>query len=62
MPNTGLCHDWNGDRIHDLLDQSRVRHAGDTPLGSDIGGDSFEGHDGHGAGFFSYACLQDLRV
>lgn len=57
MSNPGLGHDWNGDSIHDLLDQSRVRHAGNTSLGSDIGGDSLEGHDGHSTGFFCYASL-----
>ncbi len=52
VPDAALGHDRNGDRVHDLQDQVRVRHAGHAALGADIGRDALERHDGAGAGFF----------
>lgn len=53
MSNTGLGHDGDGDGLHDILDHAGVRHARHATLGSDVGGDSLEGHDGGSTGFFS---------
>lgn len=42
---------------HDFFDELRVRHTGNATLGSNIGGDTLEGHDGAGTGFFCYPSL-----
>jgi hypothetical protein len=46
MANSRLGHDGDGDRVHDLLDHLGVAHAGYATLGSNVGGDALEGHDG----------------
>ena len=57
MADARFGHDGDGDGVHDLLDEGRVRHAGDAALGAYVGGDALEGHDGAGAGFFGDAGL-----
>ena len=52
MPDATLRHNWNGDSIHDLGDQFRVAHPGDTTFDTDVCRDAFESHHrycGHGA-------------
>ena len=50
-------HDGDRDGFHDLFDHLWVGHTGYTALGSNVCGDTLEGHDGAGAGFFCYSCL-----
>jgi hypothetical protein len=57
VSDTSLGHDRNGDSSHDLLDHAGVRHAGNTTLGSDVGGDSLQGHHGSGPGLLRNAGL-----
>ena len=52
MPDAAFGHDRDGDRIHDLEDQVRVGHARHAALGADIRRDTFQRHDGAGAGIF----------
>lgn len=61
VSNTGLGHDGNGHGLHNLLDHAGVRHAGDTTLGADIGGDTLEGHDCGRTGFFSNTSLKFMQ-
>jgi hypothetical protein len=61
VSNPRLGHDRNGDRGHDLLDHGRVGHTSHASLDSDVGWDSFEGHDGGGTGFLRNAGLKRLR-
>ena len=58
MSYPGFSHNWNCDGSHDLLDHARVRHAGNTTLGSNIGWDTLKGHNGRSTGLFSNSCLQ----
>lgn len=48
-----------GDRygFFDAKDHFWVGHAGDSAIFADVGGDSFESHDGDGSGIFSDAGL-----
>lgn len=48
----GYCHSG-----HDLLDELWVGHAGNTALGSNIGGDTLEGHNGAGTSLLCYPGL-----
>ena len=57
VSNTGFGHYGDCHGGHDLFYQFWVRHSGYAALGADVGWDSFEGHDGAGAGFFGDACL-----
>ena len=57
-----LGHDGDGDGLHYFFDHFWVGHAGDTALGSDVCGDTLEGHDGAGTGFFCYSCLRMVNV
>jgi len=57
VADSGFGHDGDRDRVHDLFDHLRVAHAGYAALGSNVGGDALEGHDGAGTGFFCYPCL-----
>lgn len=60
VADAGLGHDGNGDGGLDLLDDSRVRHAGNAAVLSDIGGDTLEGHDGASTGFLSDTGLRGV--
>ena len=51
VADPALGHHGDRDGLHDGLDDGGVRHAGNTAFGPDVGGDAFQGHDGHGAGF-----------
>ncbi len=57
VADPGLRHDRDRHRLLDPADHARVRHAGDTAVATDVGGDPFEGHDRAGAGL-----LGDLRL
>lgn len=57
VTNASLSHDRDGDGLHDLLDHTRVGHASDATLSSDIGGDPLQGHHGGGPSFFGDAGL-----
>ena len=57
VADADLRHDRNRDRILDLLDHLRVRHAGNAAVPADVGRYPFEGHDRAGAGV-----LGDLRL
>lgn len=57
VADTGFGHDWDGDCGHDFFDHGWIRHTSNATFDSDIGGDSLEGHDGCGTGFFSDAGL-----
>jgi hypothetical protein len=58
VPNPCLCHDGNGNCVHDLLYHLWVAHASYTTLGSYVRGNALQGHDGGCASFFCYACLE----
>lgn len=57
VTNSCLCHDWDCDSCHDLLDHLRVRHACHPSLSSDICRHSLESHDCNCAGLLCYSCL-----
>ncbi|KAF5930813.1 hypothetical protein HYC85_031686 [Camellia sinensis] len=57
VADSGLGHDRDGDGLLDLLDELGVAHAGDAALGTDVGRDAFQGHDGAGAGLLRDASL-----
>ena len=57
VSDAGLRHDRDRDGRLDTFDHVRVGHARDSTLRSDIGGHTFEGHDGDGAGVLSDARL-----
>ena len=50
VSDAGLGHDRDGNGVLDLLNHDRVRHAGNTAVLADVGGDTLEGHDGDGSG------------
>lgn len=52
MADTALGHDGNGNGILYFFDHAGIGHACDAALGSDVGGNAFEGHDGGGASRF----------
>jgi len=54
MTNAALGHHRNGNGVHDLEDHFRVTHTRHTPIGTDIGGNAFQRHNGARAGVFSY--------
>ena len=58
VSNASLGHDGDGHCLHDLLDHGGVGHARDATLDADISGDTLEGHDGGGTGFFGDAGLE----
>ena len=62
VPYSGLGHDGDGDSVHDFFDHFGVGHACYAALGSNVGRDTLEGHDGAGTGFFSYSCLTFVIV
>ena len=62
MTNAGLGHNRDGDGFHDLLDHAGVRHACNATLGSDIGGDTLESHDGGSTGLLGNASLYECLV
>ena len=49
VADAGLGHDRDGDGLDDAGDEVGVAHAGNAALGSNVGGDSLEGHDGDGS-------------
>ncbi len=57
VADAGLGHDGDGHGVLDLLDLGRVRHARDAALGTDVGGNPLERHDGAGAGVLGNAGL-----
>lgn len=57
VSDSGLGHDGDGHRGHDVLDHLWVGHAGYAALDADIGGHALERHDGAGAGLLSDAGL-----
>jgi hypothetical protein len=57
VSNAGFGHDGDGDCVHDLLDHRRIGHARNAALDANVGGDSFQGHDGGSAGLFGNAGL-----
>lgn len=54
----GFCHNRYCNSIHDLLDHSWVRHAGNPTLNANIRWDPLECHDSTGASLFCYSCLR----
>lgn len=62
VTNTGLGHDGDGDGLHDVLDHAGVRHTRHATLGSDIGGNTLEGHDGGSTGLLSNASLHRIVI
>ncbi len=57
VTDAALGHDRDGDRRLDLLDQLRVAHARHAAELADVGRDTLQRHDRHGAGL-----LGDLRL
>ena len=49
VPDTGLGHDGDGDRVDNARNKIGITHAGNAALGSNVGGDALEGHDGNGS-------------
>lgn len=62
MSYSCLRHDGDGDGSHNVFDHLWIRHTGNAALGSDVCGNTLEGHDGAGAGFFCYPCLMVVSV
>jgi hypothetical protein len=52
MTDAALGHDGDGHCFFDAEDHFRVGHAGNSAIFADVGGDSFESHDGDGSGIF----------
>src|SRR5208283_269401 len=52
-----LGHHGDGDGVHDFADDLDRGHAGDAAFLADVGRNTFEGHDGAGAGLFGDAGL-----
>ena len=57
VSDTGFGHDGNGHGFHDLLNHAGVGHARNATLNANISGDTFEGHNGSGTGFFGDTSL-----
>lgn len=57
-----LRHHGDGHGGHDLLDHLRIRHARDSALDTDVGGDTLQCHDGDGAGLLGDSCLCGFRL
>lgn len=62
VTDTGLGHDGDGDGVHDLLDHAGVRHAGNTAVLANVGGNTLESHDCAGTSLFGNAGLERLLV
>jgi hypothetical protein len=60
VPDAALCHDGNIDGGFDLEDHFGVGHSRDSAIFADVGGNSFECHDGDGSSVFGDSGL--LRV
>src|SRR5579872_370174 len=52
MPDTALCHHWNGHGLFNLNDQFRVAHTGNAAMCADIGWHALKGHNGAGSSLF----------
>ena len=61
VADAGLGHHWDRNRGNDLLDECRLGHAGDAPLGANHRRDAFEGHDRGCSGLFGDAGLLDVH-
>lgn len=51
VSDTDFSHDGDGDGIFNGFDQRGIAHAGDAAFFTDIGGDSFQRHNGDGTRF-----------
>lgn len=60
VSNTSLGHDRDRHGFHDLLDHTRVRHARNTPVGSDISRHTLKSHDSGSTGLFRNTGLSNL--
>mmetsp|Transcript_10204 Transcript_10204/g.28622 ORF Transcript_10204/g.28622 Transcript_10204/m.28622 type:complete len:236 (+) Transcript_10204:170-877(+) len=61
VADAGLGHDGDGDGVLDLEDHGGVRHASDSAVAADVGGDALEGHDGDGTGRLGDLGLLDVH-
>ena len=52
VADAALGHDRNRDRLLNLADPLRIRHARDAAVAANVRGDALERHDRAGAGFF----------
>ena len=57
VPDARLRHDGDRHGLDDAVDHVGITHARDTALRADVGGHTFEGHDGDGS-----CVLGDLRL
>src|SRR5690606_12090901 len=48
VSDAGLGHNGDGYGADDRVDEIGIAHPGDSALGTDVGGDAFEGHHGGG--------------
>lgn len=62
VPNASLGHDRDSHCGHYFLDHRWVRHTCHAAFHSNVGGDSFEGHNGGGTGLFSDAGLYRVKA
>jgi hypothetical protein len=60
VPDSDLGHDGDRDGGDDVLNHLRVRHPRDSALGSDIGRDSLESHNGASTSLFGDPGLLDV--